>query len=136
MQNSELITVESFHTAEHTTRNFEKAVKEKGFIVFGRLDHAAAAQNSGLSMPFSTVVVFGNPKMGTPNFLQTPTLAIDLPLKALIWEDQLGKVWLSHYTSQHLYEVIYAHHGQHYTNEMITWLGSWYQDLVQQTCEL
>ena len=60
--------------------------------VFTHIDHAAAAKEFGLTMPPSTVVIFGNPKSGTPNFLKKPTLAIDLPLKILVWQDDAGKL--------------------------------------------
>jgi uncharacterized protein (DUF302 family) len=114
-----LITKVSAYSAEATTKRLEDAIKSRGFIVFGRLDHAAAAKSLGLSMPYSTVVVFGNPKLGTPNFIKNPPLAIDLPLKALVWEDKDGKVWLSYNSSKYLYETIYARHQQPFTAEMI-----------------
>ena len=107
-----MITKASAHSADATTQRLENAIKSRGFIVFARLDHAAAAKNAGLAMPYSTVVVFGNPKLGTPNFIQNPQLAIDLPLKALVWEDKDGKVWLSYNSSKYLYETIYARHRQ------------------------
>lgn len=116
---SGVITKASAHSADATTRRLEDAIKSRGFMVFGRLDHAAAAKDFGLSMPYSIVVVFGNPKLGTPNFVKNPPLAIDLPLKALVWEDKDGKVWLSYNSSKYLYETIYARHGQPFTPEMV-----------------
>ena len=77
-------------------------------MVFALLDHAAAAKEFGLSMPYSTVVVFGNPKLGTPNFVQNPPLAIDLPLKALVWEDENGQAWLS-YNCPSIYSRRFTH---------------------------
>jgi uncharacterized protein (DUF302 family) len=115
-----LITKASAYPAETTTKRLEDALKSHGFMVFGRLNHAAAAKSFGLSMPYSTVVVFGNPKLGTPNFIKNPPLAIDLPLKALIWEDKNGKVWLSYNSSKYLYETIYARHNQPFTAEMVS----------------
>ena len=91
-----------------TTKRLEDAIKSLGFVVFGRLDHAAGAKSMGLSMPYSTVVVFGNPKLGTPNFIKNPPLAIDLPLKALVWEDKDGKVWLSYNSRITSYNVCYT----------------------------
>jgi uncharacterized protein (DUF302 family) len=114
-----VITKASPYTAEATTQRLEATIKSRGFMVFGRLDHAAAAKDFGLSMPYSTVLVFGNPKLGTPNFIENPKLAIDLPLKALVWEDKEGKVWLSYNSSKYLYETIYARHGQPYPAEQI-----------------
>jgi uncharacterized protein (DUF302 family) len=101
-------------------------------MVFGRLDHAAAAKESGLSMPYSTVVVFGNPKLGTPNFIENPQLAIDLPLKALVWEDKQGKVWLSYNSSKYLYETIYARHGQRYPAEQVIRFENFQGSLIDE----
>jgi uncharacterized protein (DUF302 family) len=116
---SGLITKASPYTAEATTQRLEATAKARGFMVFGRLDHAAAAKDFGLSMPYSTVVVYGNPKLGTPNFIENPPLAIDLPLKALVWEDKDGKVWLSYNSSKYIYETIYARHGQRFPAEQV-----------------
>jgi uncharacterized protein (DUF302 family) len=119
MADNGVITKASPYAAEVTTQRLEATIKSRGFMVFGRLDHAAAAKDVGLSMPYSTVVVFGNPKLGTPNFIANPPLAIDLPLKALVWVDKDGKVWLSYNSSKYLYETIYARHGQRYATEQV-----------------
>jgi uncharacterized protein (DUF302 family) len=116
---SGVVTKASAHSADTTIQRLEDAIKSRGFIVFARLDHAAAAKNAGLTMPYSTVVVFGNPKLGTPSFIQNPQLAIDLPLKALVWEDKDGKVWLSYNSSKYVYETVYARHRQPFTAEMV-----------------
>lgn len=105
-----LVTRPSAYPASVTLERLEGALTERGFTIFARLDHAAAAESVGLKMPKSTVVVFGTPRIGTPNFLVHPTLAIDLPLKALVWEDADGKVWLSYNSAQHL-AALYARHG-------------------------
>ena len=97
-----LITKPSKYSVKETVTRFEAAVKDKeaaGFMVFTEIDHAAAAKKFGLDMRPRTVIVFGNPKFGTPVMVETPTLAIDVPPKALVWEDDQGKVWLS-YTTQ------------------------------------
>jgi uncharacterized protein (DUF302 family) len=106
-----LITKPSAHSVDATIERFEAAVKKRGFIVFARLDHAAAAESVGLKMPRATVIVFGNPRLGTPVFIKTPTVAIDLPLKAMVWEDPNGKVFLSYNSSEYLYGTIYVRHG-------------------------
>ena len=67
---SGVVTNQSAYSADVTLKRFEAAIKKRGFMVFTRLDHAAAAKGAGLSMPYSTVVVYGNPKAGTPNFLK------------------------------------------------------------------
>lgn len=106
-----LITKPSPHSVGATIDRFEAAVKKRGFMVFARLDHAAAAESVGLKMPRATVIVFGNPRLGTPVFMKTPTLAIDLPLKAMVWEDANGKVFLSYNSAEYLYGTIYVRHG-------------------------
>lgn len=106
-----LITKPSAYSAAETLDRLEAALKERGFMIFSRLDHAAAAEAVGLKMPKSTVLVFGNPRLGTPVFIKHPTLAIDLPLKALVWEDATGKVSLSYNSGQYLLTTIYGRHG-------------------------
>lgn len=106
-----LITVPSTNSADATTDKFEAAAKNRGFIVFTRIDHTAAAESAGLKMPRATVIVFGNPRAGTPVFIRTPTLAIDLPLKALVWEDANGNVFLSYNSAEYLFDTIFARHG-------------------------
>ena len=109
-----LITKPSKYSVKETVTRFEAAVKEKeaaGFMVFTEIDHAAAAKKFGLDMRTRTVIVFGNPKLGTPAMVNTPLLAIDVPPKALVWEDDQGKVWLSYNSSDYLYNTIYPRHG-------------------------
>ncbi len=106
-----LVTKPSAHSAEATLDRLATALKKRGFMIFTTLDHAAAAKSKGLEMPFSTVLVFGNPKLGTPNFIREPRLAIDLPLKALVWRDKDGKVWLSYNSGTYVHKTIYVRHG-------------------------
>ena len=109
-----LVTVQSRYSVKETIARFEEAVRAKeslGFTVFTELDHAAAAAKFGLTMRPRTVIVFGNPKFGTPVMVGTPTLAIDVPPKALVWEDDSGKVWLTYNSAEYLGQVIYARHG-------------------------
>jgi len=106
-----LITKPSANSVDATIERFEAAAKKRGFIVFARLDHAAAAAAAGLKMPRSTVVVFGNPSLGTPIFIKTPTVAIDLPLKAMVWEDSTGKVFVSYNSAEFVIGPVYARHG-------------------------
>jgi uncharacterized protein (DUF302 family) len=105
-----LVTKASTHSVDETLDRLEAALKERGLIIFARLDHAAAAQSMGLKMPRSTVLVYGNPRVGTPRFIQHPTLAIEFPSKALVWEDAGGKVWLSYNTSEWI-KVLDSRHG-------------------------
>jgi uncharacterized protein (DUF302 family) len=109
-----LITKPSRYSVDETIARFEAAVKSKagaGFKVFTLIDHAAAAKEAGLVMRPRTVIVFGNPKVGTPVMIKTPLLAIDVPPKALVWEDDQGKVWLSYNSADYLYGTIYPRHG-------------------------
>ena len=80
-QDNGLRTIPATQDAAATLARLDEAIKSGGMKVFAHIDHAAAAKEFGLTMPPSTVVIFGNPKNGTPNFLKKPTLAIDLPLK-------------------------------------------------------
>ena len=106
-----MIVRASASSAAVTLDRLEAAVTARGFVVFARLDHAAAAAAVGLAMPPATVLVFGNPRAGTPAFLQQPTLAIDLPLRALVWQDAAGKVWLGYNAAAWLFGTIYPRHG-------------------------
>jgi uncharacterized protein (DUF302 family) len=109
-----LITKPSKYSAKETVARFEAAVKQReaaGFMVFAEIDHAGAAKKFGIDMRPRTVIIFGNPKLGTPVMVKTPLLAIDLPPKALIWEDDQGKVWLSYNSADYLYKTIYLRHG-------------------------
>lgn len=109
-----LVTKPSKYSVEETVRRFEAAVKQReaaGFMVFTEIDHAAAAKRFGLDMRPRTVIMFGNPKLGTPAMVKAPLLAIDEPPKALVWEDDQGKVWLSYNSPDYLYHTIYPRHG-------------------------
>jgi uncharacterized protein (DUF302 family) len=92
-----------------TLERLEASAKARGFTIFARLDHAAAAAAVGQTMPPSTVLVIGNPKVGTERFLRFPTLAIDLPLKVLIWEDQNGAVWVTYNNAGHMLTLSQRH---------------------------
>ena len=85
-------------------------MKDNDLKVFTRLDHAAAAKAVGLEMPPATVLVVGSPQSGTPLFLQHPMLAIDLPLKMLVWQDQAGKVYVSYNDATYI-SAVFARHG-------------------------
>ena len=111
-------TKQSAFAAEETLSRLSSAMTEAGFTVFATLDHAAAAQSAELEMPFSTVLVFGNPKLGTPSFLSTPELAIDLPLKALVWEDAAGDVFVSYNSGTYVHETLYNRHASAFDPEV------------------
>ena len=91
-----LTTIESKFPVKETADRLAKAVEEKGLKVAARVDHAAGAKAAGLEMAPTEVVMFGNPKLGTPLMLANPELAIDLPMKIVVWQDKAGKVWLGY----------------------------------------
>ena len=91
-----LIAVPSTHDAKTTMNKFESIVKEKGMNIFARIDHAAGAAKIGKTLRPTEVLIFGNPQGGTPLMLCGQSAGIDLPLKALVWQDQAGKVWLGY----------------------------------------
>jgi uncharacterized protein (DUF302 family) len=90
-----LITIKSSHAPRDTMNRLEAAVTAKGMTVFARIDHAAGASQAGLSLRPTEVLIFGNAKGGTPLMQAVQTVAIDLPLKALVWQDASGDTWLS-----------------------------------------
>jgi uncharacterized protein (DUF302 family) len=97
-----LVVKPSKYPVGETLDRLEKVVTGKGFMIFTRIDHAAAAEKAGLTMRPTQVLIFGNPTGGTPLMEAAPTAAIDFPLKALAWEDAKGKVWLAYNTGSYL----------------------------------
>ena len=94
-------TVNSAYNFNDTVSKIRQAVESKGMTVFAVIDHQAAAQKAGLTMQPATVLVFGNPKAGTPLMVKDPAFALQLPLKVLITETD-GKVQVSYVPAQHL----------------------------------
>ena len=91
-----LTTLRSSYGPKDTLGRLEAAVKAKGMTVFARIDHAAGAAEVGLALRPTEVLTFGNAKGGTPLMQSVQTIAIDLPLKALVWQDASGSTWLSY----------------------------------------
>jgi uncharacterized protein (DUF302 family) len=111
---SGLITMPSKYSVGETIQRFEAAIKAnsgQGWMVFTELDHAAAAAKNGLKLLPRTVIVFGNPGLGTPAMEKAATLAIDVPPKALVWQDDQGKVWLTYNSGEYLQTYVYPRHG-------------------------
>jgi uncharacterized protein (DUF302 family) len=94
--NESFVKVESSHTVPETGDRLEAALNNKGMNVFARIDHAAGAEKAGMTLRPTELVIFGNPKVGTPLMQCGQTMALDLPQKALIWEDESGQVWLAY----------------------------------------
>lgn len=91
-----LIRVESPRPAKETLDRFEAAAKARGLIVFARIDHAAGAEKVGKTLRPTELLIFGNPQGGTPFMECAQTVGVDLPLKALAWQDEAGKTWLGY----------------------------------------
>ncbi len=91
-----LITKISNHSVQKTMDRFEKIVRDKGFKVIARVNHAAAAIKIGAALQPTELLIFGNPKLGTKLMQSNQTIGIDLPLKVLIWQDEKGAVTLSY----------------------------------------
>lgn len=96
MQNNGLISMQSNHSVKQTADRFESIAKDKGLTVFIRIDHQQNAMNADLTLKPTEVIIFGNPKAGTPLMNCAPSVAIDLPQKVLISEDAAGKVALTY----------------------------------------
>jgi uncharacterized protein (DUF302 family) len=97
-----ILTKPSKYSVVETLDRLEAILHAKNVNIFTRIDHSGAAETVGLKMPPTQVLIFGNPRGGTPIMLAEPTAAIDLPLKALAWQDAEGKVWLSYNDPQYL----------------------------------
>jgi uncharacterized protein (DUF302 family) len=91
-----LISVKSAHSAKDTAMRLESAIKDRGLMLFARIDHSAGAAKIGKTLRPTEVFIFGNPQGGTPLMECAQTAGIDLPLKALVWEDAAAQVWLSY----------------------------------------
>ncbi len=97
-----MIDVPSPYSVPETIARLELILKERGVIVFARVDHSGEAEKAGLTMRPTQLLIFGSPKGGTPVMVAAPSVAIDLPLKALAWEDERGRVWLSYNSPEYL----------------------------------
>jgi len=102
-----IIDTPSHHSVDETVERLKKILEAKGVTLFALVDHSGEAEKVGMRMPPTKLLIFGNPKGGTPLMLAAPHSAIDLPLKILIWEDALGKVWITYNSPQYLQ----ARHG-------------------------
>lgn len=97
-----MITVKSSHSVADTADRLEAVLKDRGMKIVARVNHAASAASVDLELRPTELVIFGNPKVGTPLMQCTQSVALDLPQKALIWEDADGQVWLGYNDPQYL----------------------------------
>jgi uncharacterized protein (DUF302 family) len=91
-----VIALKSPHAAKETMDRLETVLKQKGMTIFARVDHAAGAAKIGKQLRPTELVIFGNPQGGTPFMECSQTAGIDLPLKALVWQDAAGQVWIGY----------------------------------------
>jgi uncharacterized protein (DUF302 family) len=103
-ENSGLINIPSNHSVDETVEKLKAILQSKGITLFALIDHSGEAAKVGMQMRPTKLLIFGNPKGGTPVMLAAPSTAIDLPLKILIWEDAHGKVWLTYNSPAYLQE--------------------------------
>jgi uncharacterized protein (DUF302 family) len=99
-----IIDTLSNHSVDETVEKLKGILQAKGIALFALVDHSGEAQKVGMKMPPTKLLIFGNPKGGTPLMLAAPTVAIDLPLKILVREDAQGKVWVSYNSPAYLQE--------------------------------
>src|ERR1700730_11250723 len=102
--NNGIVNKPSKHSVDQTVEALTNILKSKGIAIFALIDHSGEAQKVGLKMRPTKLVIFGNPKAGTPLMLASPSSAIDLPLKILVWEDGQGNVWVSYNSPKYLRE--------------------------------
>jgi uncharacterized protein (DUF302 family) len=97
-----IIDKPSSHSVDKTVEKLKNILQVKGVMLFALVDHSGEAEKAGLKMRPTKLLIFGSPTGGTPVMLAAPSSAIDLPLKIPVWEDDLGKVWLSYNSPAYL----------------------------------
>jgi len=105
MQKEEgIVKLQSHHSVDETVDKLKAILMSKGVTLFALVDHSGEAEKVGMKMPTTKLLIFGNPRGGTPLMLASPSAAIDLPLKILVAEDAQGKVWISYNSPEYLRE--------------------------------
>lgn len=102
-----IIRIRSHHSVDETVERIERLLQAKGVKLFASIDHSGEAAQAGFEMRPTRLLIFGNPKVGTPWMLAVPAIAIDLPMKILVAEDAEGGVWISYNSA----DYIQARHG-------------------------
>ncbi|MCK5665008.1 MAG: DUF302 domain-containing protein [Thiotrichaceae bacterium] len=97
-----LMVKPSVYSVAETLDRFEAIIKKKGITLFARINHAQGAKDVGISLEPVELIIFGTPKLGAPLMTSQPKAAIDLPLKAIAWQDKEGKVWLAYNTPDYI----------------------------------
>ena len=102
-----IVSIPSAHSVAQTVARLEATLQAKGVKLFSLIDHSGEAEKAGLPMRPTKLLIFGNPKAGTPLMIAAPTSALDLPLKILVWEDAAGQAWIAYNSPAYLQ----ARHG-------------------------
>jgi uncharacterized protein (DUF302 family) len=97
-----IVDIASHHSVDATVEKIRGILSAKGLMLFALVDHSGEAEKVGMKMRPTKLLIFGNPKAGTPVMLAAPSIAIDLPLKILVWEDEAGKAWISYNSADYL----------------------------------
>jgi uncharacterized protein (DUF302 family) len=100
--NNGIIDIPSNHSVDQTVEKLKGILNAKGVTLFALVDHSGEAEKAGMKMPPTKLLIFGSPKAGTPLMLAAPGIAIDLPLKILVWQDAEDKVWVSYNSPAYL----------------------------------
>jgi uncharacterized protein (DUF302 family) len=103
-QNEGIVTAPSSHSVDQTVEILMEIMRESGITLFSLVDHSGEAEKVDLKMLPTKLLIFGNPKAGTPVMLSAPSIALDLPLKLLVWQDAGGKTWISYNSADYLRE--------------------------------
>ncbi len=102
MSDSGIVDIPSDHPVDETVEKIRGILAAKGITLFALVDHSGEAEKAGMKMRPTKLLIFGSPKAGTPVMLAAPSIAIDLPLKILVWEDETGKAWVSYNSADYL----------------------------------
>jgi len=97
-----IVDVLSRHSVDETVARLRGILEAKGITLFAQVDHSGEAAKVGMTMPPTKLLIFGSPKAGTPVMLAAPSIAVDLPLKILVWQDKAEEVWISYNSVEYL----------------------------------
>jgi uncharacterized protein (DUF302 family) len=120
LADADLVTLASAHGAAETVERLKSLLSQKKIQLFADIDHAAGAREVGLPLRPTRLLIFGNPQAGTPLMQGKQTIGLDLPLRALVWEDEAGKVWLTY----HRLEFLARRHDVLGRDEVVKALGA------------
>lgn len=101
-QDNGVVNIASNHSVDETVERIKGILQSKGIALFALIDHSGEAEKAGMTMRPTKLLIFGSPKAGTPLMLAAPSIAIDLPLKILVWQDDQGKAWVSYNSPDYL----------------------------------